>query len=98
MAQLPAQQECIPVGCVRTPAAVAVPGGLHQAPPRDQEPPQDQTPLGPGTPPGSDPPRGPDFLFGLGTPPVNRMADRCKNITLPQTSFAGGKYEFTQFW
>ena len=26
-----------------------------------------------------------------GTPdPVNRMTDRCKNITLPQTSFAGG--------
>ena len=25
-----------------------------------------------------------------GTPPVNRMADRCKNITLLQTSFAGG--------
>ena len=25
------------------------------------------------------------------TPPVNRMTDRCKNITLPQTSFAGGK-------
>ena len=25
-------------------------------------------------------------------PPVNRMTDRCKNITLPQTSFAGGKY------
>ena len=24
-------------------------------------------------------------------PPVNRMTDRCKNITLPQTSFAGGK-------
>ena len=23
-------------------------------------------------------------------PPVNRMRDRCKNITLPQTSFAGG--------
>ena len=23
--------------------------------------------------------------------PVNRMTDRCKNITLPQTSFAGGK-------
>ena len=22
-------------------------------------------------------------------PPVNRMTDRCKNITLPQTSFAG---------
>ena len=24
-------------------------------------------------------------------PPVNRMTNRCKNITLPQTSFAGGK-------
>ena len=24
------------------------------------------------------------------TPTVNRMTDRCKNITLPQTSFAGG--------
>ena len=25
------------------------------------------------------------------TPPMNRMTNRCKNITLPQTSFAGGK-------
>ena len=25
-----------------------------------------------------------------GTPPVDRMTDRCKNITLPQISFAGG--------
>ena len=25
-------------------------------------------------------------------PPVNRMTNRCKNITLLQTSFAGGKY------
>ena len=24
------------------------------------------------------------------SPPVNRMTHRCKNITLPQTSFAGG--------
>ena len=24
--------------------------------------------------------------------PVNRMTHRCKNITLPQTSFAGSKY------
>ena len=23
-------------------------------------------------------------------PPVNRMTNMCKNITLPQTSFAGG--------
>ena len=26
-------------------------------------------------------------------PPVNRMTNRCKNITLPQTSFAGGEYD-----
>ena len=26
--------------------------------------------------------------------PVNRMTNRCKNITFPRTSFAGGKYEF----
>ena len=26
------------------------------------------------------------------TPPVNRMTDACENITLPQTSFAGGNY------
>ena len=25
-------------------------------------------------------------------PPVNRMTDACNNITLPQTSFSGGKY------
>ena len=24
-------------------------------------------------------------------PAVNRMTDRCENITLPQTSFVGGK-------
>ena len=33
-------------------------------------------------------------LLGRGvlrqTPPVNRMTNRCKNITLPPTSFAGG--------
>ena len=27
-------------------------------------------------------------------PPVHRMTDACKNITLPQTSFAGGKKQF----
>ena len=27
------------------------------------------------------------------TSPVNRMTDRCKNITLPQTSFTGGKHQ-----
>ena len=24
---------------------------------------------------------------------MNKMTDACKNITLPQTSFAGGKYD-----
>ena len=29
-------------------------------------------------------------------PPANRMTNGCKNITLPQTSFAGGNYALTQ--
>ena len=29
---------------------------------------------------------------GTPPPPVNRMTNRCKNMTLPQTSFAGGNY------
>ena len=32
------------------------------------------------------------YLVRYSPPPVNRMTNRCKNITLPQTSFAGGKY------
>ena len=37
-----------------------------------------------------------EYLPGGGTcpatpAPVNRMTNRCKNITLPQTSFVGGK-------
>ena len=42
---------------------------------------------------GSAQPCGGLHLEGLGRPrpPVNRMTHRCKNITLPQTSFAGGK-------
>ena len=43
-------QECIPVGCV-PPAAVAVPGGLHQAPPGSRHPP------GPGPSDRHNPPR-----------------------------------------
>ena len=31
-------------------------------------------------------------------PPVNRMTDRCKNITWPQTSFAGGKNILLSYW
>ena len=35
--------------------------------------------------------RGVSLAGGFPYPPVNRMTNRCKNITLPQTSFAGGK-------
>ena len=82
------QQECIPVGCV-PPAAVAVPGALHQAPPGSSPPkpgtPQEQTPQtrhppapppGPGTP-RSRPPR-------EQAAPVDRITDACENITLPR--------------
>ena len=31
-------------------------------------------------------------------PPVNRMTDRCKNITLPQTSFVGSKNVRVDDW
>ena len=34
----------------------------------------------------------PSMHWGRPPSPVNRMTNRCKNITLPQTSFAGGKY------
>ena len=80
------EQECIPVGCV-PPAAVAV-----STPPGARHPPGLGTPpsLGPGTPPPWDQasPPGP----GKHPPPLNRMTDGCKNITLPQTSLAGGNY------
>ena len=51
------------------------------------KPPRDQThtPL---------PPPGPDTPSS-----VNRMTNRCKNITLPQTSFAGGNnHGFIYIW
>ena len=81
-------------------------GGLHQAldqAPPDQAPP-DQAPQDqaspwdrhpPGTPRANTPleqtPPGSRHPPGPGTPPVNRMTNRCKNITFPQISFAGVK-------
>ena len=53
-------------------------GGLHQAPP-GADPPDKAPPSLPGSRPPQDQ-----------APLVNRMTDRCKNITLPQASFAGG--------
>ena len=35
-------------------------------------------------------------LSGRPPPPVNRMTDRCKNITLPQTLFVSGNKYTTQ--
>ena len=76
------EQECIPVGCV-PPAAVAISGGVSP----------------PGIPPEQTPCKACwDTTCNAcwdSTPPVNRMTNRCKNITLPQTSFAGGKYNIS---
>ena len=71
------EQECIPVGWV-PPAAVAITGSLHTHTPGTSPP-------RPGTPP-------PETRH---TPPPPRTAfltHACENITLPQTSFAGGNY------
>ena len=60
------------------------PGATTHAPPQSNHacPPQEQ-PCTPHSP-----------QSNHACPPVNRMTSRCKNITLPQTSFAGGKYHF----
>ena len=83
------QQECIPVGCVPYARWLypivsngvfcpPTPPNLRYRPPLEADPLWMQTPLD------ADPP-------WMQTPPVNRMTHRCKNITLPQTSFAGDK-------
>ena len=87
MSELPdMKQECFGVGC-ELPAccpyleACTVPGGWVYLVPGGMC----LVPGGGGVPG----PRGtPAQVL---PPPVNRMTDRCKNITLPQTSFAGGK-------
>ena len=94
------KQECIPVRCVPS-AAVAVPGGLHQASPwsrhpPEQAPPQSRHPPPPEqTPPEQAPPAGwsCDLQGKLGYPPpwTEFLTHASENITLSQTSFAGGK-------
>ena len=53
--------------------------------------------------PGGYLPRGVDLLRGVVPAqvlplPVNRITDRCKNITLPQASFAGGNKGKSAVW
>ena len=79
-----------------------LPPRREEAPPgRKHPPPGGSTPSGGSTPPGeSTPPRRKHPPGGSthpkeaptqeDAPPVNKMTNRCKNITLPQTSFAGG--------
>ena len=56
-----------------------------------RRPPRTRHPPGPGTPQDQTAPQGTRPL-DQAHPPVNRMTDRCKHITLPQTSFADGNY------
>ena len=72
---------------MRTARSSNRPGGFHQETPPGSRLPREQTPPAArhaGIPPA--------MLAGIPPtpPPMNRMTDRCKNITLPQTSFAGG--------
>ena len=84
---------------MRTARSSSHPGGLHQAPPPEQAP-LDQAPphckaCWDSTPPAARHAGIPPVMHaGIAPPPVNRMTNGCKNITLPQTSFAGGKYAF----
>ena len=85
ISKIPKPQECIPVGCI-PPASVAVGGISTRHPPRTRHPP-DQAPLPPRT------------RHPLGTRhPLDQappgQTHTCKHITLPQTSFSGGKNVF----
>ena len=62
-------------------------GGSPPGTPRSRHPPWEQAP--PLSQEQAPPPK--QSPHGTRHPPVNRMTNRSKNITLPQTSFAGGK-------
>ena len=85
---------------MRTPSSSSrLRGGLHQAPPGTDPP----TPLGPGTPWDQIPlDQAPPWnrhtpRDQAHTPPPCGQNDRCKHITLPQTSFADGNNNKTIF-
>ena len=97
------RQECIPVGCVppahwsylrissypthTPPPPTPIPGATMHPPRSNHASPPEQ----PCTPPPRATTHAPPPEQPRTPPSVNRMTNRCKNITLPQTSFAGGK-------
>ena len=98
-------QEGIPVGCVPLlqwsslrwggGGGAVCPGddqgGGHPQTHRHVPSPQTQTPPFAILHVGIQPPM--PIACWITPPPMNRMTDRCKNITLPQTSFEGGNYK-----
>ena len=79
------EQECIPVGCVPTILYRTGQGCLFPSLSR-----RVQRQIPPGRNMGSGSQTGSDIIQRL-PPLVDRMTDVSKNITLPLTSFAGGK-------
>ena len=76
---------CISGVCAQLPPGCRPPSPSCRPSPLDADPPGHVTGMYGGKPP---------------PPAVNRMTHRCKNITLPQTSFAGGNYanRFNKWW
>ena len=82
-----------PLGC----GSGNLQGMLGPDPPRTRHPPGTRYTPGPGNPQGQAPPwdqtHPPDQAHPRDqahAPPVNRITDTCKNITLPQNLFVGG--------
>ena len=93
----PHNHTCPPQPCT-PPKQPGTPPATTHAPPQPCVPPTTTHPLQPCIPPATmhapatmHTPQQPCMPpCNHACPPVNRMTNRCKNITLPQTSFAGG--------
>ena len=72
----------------RHPPDQTPPGSRHLRQSRADTP--QSRPSGPDTPQTPEQTPGPDTPGSRHPPTVNRITDTCKNITVPQTSFAGG--------
>ena len=102
----PSPQPCMPPGQPHTPRQPCMPPAtthhthppatMHAAPQATTHAPWQPCtpPLHPHMPPSNHTPPGNHACppSNHTCPPVNRMTNRCENITLPQTSFAGGNY------